>query len=108
MFAGHQGEDRTQVQAYPQRFEAAEVQEKKRMLSDIKRRTKQRQVADGAFFARNEVKAFKKAYKKEIAKRSVVLRIVAAWIITVPVTAVLAAILFHIVAAVLGWVLKYV
>jgi PiT family inorganic phosphate transporter len=102
VFAGHQGEDRAEVEAYLQRFEAAEVKEKKRMLSDMKRRTKLRQEADGALFAKNEVKAFKKAYKKEIVKRSAVLRIVAAWIITVPATAVLAAVLFYIVSAVLG------
>ena len=102
VFAGHQGEDRDEVQAYLQRFEAAEVKEKKRMLADMKRRTKQREQAEGAVFAKNERRALKKAYRKEIVKRSAVLRIVAAWIITVPATAVLAAILFHIVSAVLG------
>ena len=51
--------------------------------------------------AKNERKAFKKAYKKEIVKRSAVMRIVAAWIITVPATAVLAAVLFQMVSAVL-------
>ncbi len=102
---GHQGVDREEVEAYLSRFEAAEVGEKKRMLADMKRRAKHREAADverqGAVFAKKEQKAFKKAYKKEIVKRSVVLRIVAAWIVTVPATAVLAAILFHIVAAVL-------
>jgi PiT family inorganic phosphate transporter len=102
VFAGHQGEDREEVQAYLQRFEAAEVKEKKRMLADMKRRTKLREQTEGAVFAKNERRAFKKAYRKEIVKRSAVLRIVAAWIITVPATAVLAAILFHIVSAVLG------
>jgi PiT family inorganic phosphate transporter len=102
VFAGHQGEDREEVQAYLERFEAAEVKEKKRMLADMKRRTKLREQAEGAVFAKNERRAFKKAYRKEIVKRSAVLRIVAAWIITVPATAVLAAILFHIVSAVLG------
>jgi PiT family inorganic phosphate transporter len=102
VFAGHQGEDRDEVQAYLLRFEAAEVKEKKRMLADMKRRTKLREQADGAVFAKNERRAFKKAYRREIVKRSAVLRIVAAWIITVPATALLAAILFHIVSAVLG------
>lgn len=99
--AGHQGADREEVEAYMQRFEAAEVQEKKRMLAEMKQRAKVRGL-DGAVFAKDERKAFKKAYKKEIVKRSVVMRIVAAWIITVPATAVLAALLFHLVAAVLG------
>lgn len=102
VFAGHQGEDRAEVEAYLQRFEAAEVREKKRMLADMKRRAKQRETTEGAVFAKKEQKALKKAYKKELVKRSAVLRIVAAWIVTVPATAVLAAILFHMVAAVLG------
>lgn len=105
VFAGHQGADRAEVEAYLQRFEAAEVQEKKRMLAEMKRRTKQRQAtetAEGALLAKNEQKAMKKAIKKEIVKRSAVMRIVAAWIVTVPATAVLAAVLFHIVRGVLS------
>lgn len=102
VFAGHQGQDRAEVEAYLQRFEMAEVQEKKRMLADMKRRTKAREDAEGAVFAKGERKALKKAYKQEIVKRSAVMRIVAAWIVTVPATAVLAAILYHIVAAVLS------
>jgi PiT family inorganic phosphate transporter len=102
VFAGHQGGDREEVQAYLQRFQAAEVVDKNRMLADMKRRTKLIEQSAGAVFAKKERRAFKKAYKKEIVKRSAVLRIVAAWIITVPATAVLAAILFQIVAAVLG------
>ena len=101
VFAGHQGEDRAEVEAYLQRFEAAEVAEKKQMLAEMKRRTQLREAAEGAVFAKNERKAFKKAYKKEIVKRSAVMRIVAAWIITVPATAVLAAVLFQMVSAVL-------
>ena len=105
VFAGHQGADRAEVEGYLQRFEAAEVQEKKRMLAEMKRRTKQRQAtetAEGALLAKNEQKAMKKAIKKEIVKRSAVMRIVAAWIVTVPATAVLAAVLFHIVRGVLS------
>lgn len=99
--AGHQGVDREEVELYMQRFQAAEVQEKKRMLAEMKQRAKVRGL-DGAVFAKGERKAFKKAYKKEIVKRSVVMRIVAAWIVTVPATAVLAALLYHLVAAVAG------
>ena len=105
VFAGHQGADRAEVEAYLHRFEAAEVKEKKRMLAEMKRRTKQRQAtetAEGALLAKNEQKAMKKAIKKEIVKRSAVMRIVAAWIVTVPATAVLAAVLFYIVSAVLS------
>jgi PiT family inorganic phosphate transporter len=102
VFAGHQGADRAEVEAYLQRFEAAEVSEKKRMLSEMKKRAKARELAVGAVLAKNEQKALKKAYKKEIVKRSAVLRIVAAWIVTVPATAVLAAVLYKAVAALLS------
>ena len=101
--SGHQGADRDVVEAYLSRFEAAEVSEKKRMLAEMKQRAKQRELSqpEDAVFAKKEQKAFKKAYKKEIVKRSVVMRIVAAWIVTVPATAVLAALLFYVVRAVL-------
>lgn len=96
--AAHQGEDREAVEAYLRRFEAAPVEEKKRMLAEMKRRAKELQrrgVLTTEVFGKKERKAFKKAYKQEVVKRSVVMRIVAAWIITVPVTAVLAAVLFR-------------
>ena len=107
--AGHQGEDREAVEAYLVRFEAAPVEEKKRMLADMKKRAQDKRrapvapfsapvaAAADAPFDKKERKAFKKAYKKEIVKRSVVMRIVAAWIITVPATAVLAALLYRFV-----------
>ncbi len=102
VLAGHRGEDRAEVEVYLRGFEVAEVAEKKRMLAEMKRRAKHRELAEGAVLAKNERRAMKKVYKKEIVKRSAVLRIVAAWIITVPATALLAALLFHIVALVLG------
>jgi len=108
--AGHQGEDREAVEAYLLKFEAAPVEEKKRMLAEMKKRAQdKRRVAVPAFspvppstsseapFDKKERKAFKKAYKKELVKRSVVMRIVAAWIVTVPATAVVAAALYHLV-----------
>ncbi len=110
--AGHQGEDREAVEAYLVRFEAAPVDEKKRMLAEMKQRAaalkykkavpepEQEDVL--APFDKKERKAFKKAYKKELVKRSVVMRIVAAWIVTVPATAVLAALLYHVLVGMLS------
>jgi PiT family inorganic phosphate transporter len=100
VFAGHPGDDREEVEAYLKRFEAAEVGEKKRMLAEMKQRAKAHKMAAGAVFAKDERKALKKAYKKELVKRSTVLRIVAAWIITVPATALMAAGLYFLVSAI--------
>jgi inorganic phosphate transporter, PiT family len=90
--AGHEGEERAKVEAYLRRFEAATVTEKKRMLADMKARAKES--PEATLFAKKERKALKKAYKQQIVKRSLVFRIVAAWIITVPATALFAALLF--------------
>ena len=100
VFAGHPGDDREEVEAYLKRFETAEVGEKKRMLAEMKQRAKAHKMAAGAVFAKDERKALKKAYKKELVKRSTVLRIVAAWIITVPATALMASGLFFLVSAI--------
>ncbi len=108
--AGHQGEDKDAVEAYLVRFEAAPVEEKKRMLADMKKRAASRkgmapakpEPAEASPFDKKERKAFKKAYKKELVKRSVVMRIVAAWIVTVPATAVLSAMVYHGIAALLA------
>ncbi len=100
VFAGHPGDDRAEVEAYLKRFEAAEVSDKKSMLADMKQRAKAHQKAGGAVFAKDERKALKKAYKKELVKRSTVLRIVAAWIVTVPATALMASVLFFLVSAI--------
>jgi PiT family inorganic phosphate transporter len=102
--AGHQGEDREAVEAYLLKFEAAPVEEKKRMLAEMKKRAKAKGAlapapAEVSPFDKKERKALKKAYKQEIVKRAVVMRIVAAWIITVPATAVLAALLYRAVEA---------
>lgn len=90
--AGHQGEDRQLVEAYLRRFEAATVVEKQQMLAEMKARAKES--PERTLFAKKERKAMKKAYKQQLVKRSLVVRIVAAWIVTVPATALLAAILF--------------
>jgi PiT family inorganic phosphate transporter len=108
--AGHKGQDLEAVEAYLTKFETAPVDQKKAMLAEMKRRTDTRpplgQPAalqdDVGPFDKRERKAFKKAYKKELVKRSVVMRIVAAWIVTVPATAVLAAGVFHMVVRVMS------
>ena len=95
IIAGHQGEERGAVEAYLKRFEAAPLEEKRVMLAEMKQRAKAHE--EGSLvFAKKERKAMKKAYKNQLVKRSMVLRIVAAWVITVPATALLAAILYKV------------
>jgi inorganic phosphate transporter, PiT family len=104
VLAGHLGQDRAEVESYLRRFSEAEVGEKKRMLADLKLRTGQHdetQTAEVALLAKRERKALNRAVDRAIVKRSLVVRIVTVWIVTLPATAVLAAVLFHVVRAVL-------
>jgi inorganic phosphate transporter, PiT family len=84
----HQGADHEEVEAFLARFEAAALDEKGAMLKELKR-----QKASAAL-SKKERKALKKLYRTELVKRSALLRIIAAWIITVPVSGLLAAMLF--------------
>lgn len=104
VLAGHSGQDRAEVEAYLRRFSKAEVGEKKRMLADMKLRRRQHdatQTAEGAVLGKRERKALKRWVDQTIVKRSLVLRIVLAWLVTLPATAVLGSVLFHVVRAVL-------
>jgi PiT family inorganic phosphate transporter len=62
------------------------------MLEELKRNAKQH--LDPAHFSKMERKGLRKVYREELVKRSQLLRIAAAWIITVPASALMAAVLF--------------
>ncbi len=84
----HQGADRAEVEAFLERFEAAPLEEKGLMLQQLKEHKAP------AELSKQERKGLKKVYRKALVKRSALLKIVAAWLITVPVSATLAAMLF--------------
>ena len=48
-----------------------------------------------AELTKKERKALRKVYHQELVKRSALMRIAAAWIITVPASAIMAAIIFY-------------
>jgi len=84
--AGHDGQ---QTQAFVERFKEADVSEKREILKELKT------LSDASPITSEERKGLKKATKKELVKRSAILRIVAAWIITVPTSGILAALIFY-------------
>jgi len=84
----HQGSDRAEVEAFMSRFEAAPLAEKGTMLEHLKQHKATTELS------KKERKALKKIYRSELVKRSALLRIAAAWVITVPVSGLLAAIIF--------------
>lgn len=84
----HQGADREEVEAFMEHFKQAGLEEKAEMLNQLK------QHKANAELTKKERKGLKKVYHHELVKRSALLKIAAAWIITVPASALLAAILF--------------
>ena len=70
------------------------------MLRDLKALSKANE--DPAHFSKGERKNLKKVYRKELVKRSQVMRIVSAWVITVPATALMAAMIFFMLRGMLA------
>jgi len=83
--------DREVVEAYLAAFEVATVSEKGRMLRELKQRGK----AGDSAFSKAERKGLRKVYRSNLVKRSVVMRMIAAWIITVPASALMGAVIFY-------------
>ncbi len=86
--AHHHGADEQVVDAYLTRFEAAGIFDKGVMLADLKEQ------AATSGFSKKERKSLKKIYRKELVKRTALLKIVAAWLITVPASGLLAALFY--------------
>lgn len=84
----HSGKDKLEVEKIMLQFKQASLAEKRLMLLQIKQHTVPVKLSKA------ERRALKRVYHKELVKRSALLRIAAAWIITVPVSGVLAAMLF--------------
>lgn len=85
----HQGKDRTEVEEFLENFDKETIEGKRQMLQQLK---EHRAPAD---LSKRERKGLNKIYRRELVKRSALLKIVAAWVITVPVSGLLAAILFY-------------
>ena len=84
----HQGAEEEVVETYLTRFEAASVFDKGIMLEELKKQ------AAASGLSKKERKNLKRIYRTELVKRAALLKIVAAWLITVPASGALAAVFF--------------
>ncbi len=82
------------VDAFLEAFDAADVTEKGTLLADLKKNK-------GLSIKKKDRKELRKMYHKELVKRSMLLKIAAAWVITVPLAGVLAAILYFTIRGML-------
>jgi PiT family inorganic phosphate transporter len=84
----HHGADEEIVERYLTSFDEASVFDKGVMLRELKSQ------ADNAGLSKSERKNLKRIYRTELVKRAALLKIVAAWLITVPVSGMFAALFF--------------
>jgi PiT family inorganic phosphate transporter len=89
----HPPADQAAVEAYLLRFDKAPIHEKGEMLAALKREAKTH--ANPELFSSKERKGLRKVYRGELVKRSQLLKIAAAWVITVPASALLGAMFFY-------------
>ncbi len=84
----YEGRDEAQVKAFLVEFDEASVQQKGLLLQQLKKQTAKAELSKG------ERKLLNKTYRKDLVKRSALTKIAAAWLITVPASALMAALTF--------------
>jgi PiT family inorganic phosphate transporter len=97
--AHHPEDDQEAIEAFLVKFKEASVNEKGRMLQELKERAKDH--SHPTHLTKRERKDLRKVYRHELVKRSHLVKIAAAWVITVPASAMLAAIIFYTIRGML-------
>ena len=92
----HADRDAAEVDEFLDIFEAADVATKGEMLREMKA-----QAAADRLLGKQERRGLGRVHRVELVKRNLLLRIAAAWVITVPLAAVLAAMFFFMIRGML-------
>ena len=87
----HQGRDEEVVKQFLEEFRYSNLEDKSKMLAQLKAHSA------NADLSKKERRSLKRVYRHELVKRTALLKIAAAWVITVPVSAGLAAMLFFMI-----------
>jgi len=88
IIAHHEDDNPKKVAAFLKKFQKSSVTTKRKMLKLLKRKSSKNKLT------KSDRKKLQKGYRRELVKRSQLYKIAAAWIITVPLSALLAALLF--------------
>ena len=91
----HSESDPQEVEAFLARFEAANVAVKSEMLRELKGRNA------GKLLSKSERKGLGRINRLELVKRSLLLLIVAAWLVTVPFSGLLGAMFFFMIRGIM-------
>lgn len=84
----HEGEEDHVIEQYLEKFDAAPVHEKKKMLDELK-------VKRPVQLNKKERRQLKRAYRTELVKRQELLKIASAWVITLPASGIMSALIYY-------------
>ena len=87
--------DEAMIESFIEEFDAASMVDKKKFLKELK----QKAIKEELTWAQR--RRVKKAYKAKLVERSMLFKIIAAWIFTVPVAGLLSAALFFMIRGIL-------
>jgi len=88
----HSGQDQEVIEAYLERFEQAAIGEKGRLLAQLEN------AGEELRLNHKERTSLQRVYRRELVKRSALLRILAAWFITLPATGTLASMIYWLLS----------
>ncbi|VAW58550.1 Probable low-affinity inorganic phosphate transporter [hydrothermal vent metagenome] len=91
----HQEQDEDVIETFLMEFKKASIIEKKKMLKQLKKHSAK------AELSKQERKQLRKVYRHELVKRSQLFKIAAAWVITVPASGLMAAVLYFTIRGML-------
>lgn len=96
------GEDNEKVKEFMDKFRNASIRRKRAILKSIDhKKTKGTQKnIDIPELKKKEQKRLKEAYQEELVKRSAINKIIAAWVITVPASAIFSAVCYFMLSAI--------
>jgi PiT family inorganic phosphate transporter len=84
------GDDAVAVQAFVAQFRSSAIADQGVMIKRLRN-----QSVTGLYLAKKDSKSIAAVHKKELVKRSLVFRIVAAWLITVPASGIMAFVFYY-------------
>ncbi|MBL7004723.1 MAG: inorganic phosphate transporter, partial [Gammaproteobacteria bacterium] len=87
----HAGKEQQDVQLFLMDFRRASIEDKSKMLRQLKEHSA------AADLTKKERKGLQRVYRKELVKRSALMKIAAAWVITVPASALMSAMLYYMI-----------
>ncbi len=90
----HRGRDAHIVENFLNDFRKASIKQKQIILQQLKTKNMEESAIN---LSKKDRKALKKSVRNELVKRSAITKIIAAWLITVPVSAILSAVMFFII-----------